>query len=244
MFKEDYDSFVAPDSTSVKRDGYGAIYSKLPPEVDAVRKAVLMEMGYEQGIKSTARSGGFEAHNVDVYGYDMPRHLAVIQLRRAYRKREGYFTNVKKAYFLIGEDEGQRFSHALPSSPARMKNLADATPEAVVRWSESKIFGVPVDRLGQIIRQGDIALVPVRSLPSGDRRVDMQESEVLLRGSHRVLLDGETCKDQHGNIYINGLVEIVHEKNEHRPIAAEGKFRIVRGVHGVTPWWIDAELGD
>ncbi len=113
-----------------------------------------------------------------------------------------------------------------------------------MRWSESKIFGVPVDRLGQIIRQGDIALVPVRSLPSGDRRVEMSESEVLLRGSHRVLLDGETCKDHHGNIYIDGMVEIVHEKQEHRPVAAEGKFRIVRGARGVTPWWIDAELGD
>ncbi len=128
MFKEDYDSFVAPDSTSVKRDGYGAIYSKLPEGVDAVRKAVLMEMGYDEGITSINKRGGFEAHNVDVYGYDLERTLVVIQLRRAYRKKEGYFTSVTKAYFLIGEDEGQRFSHALPSSPARMKNLAEATP--------------------------------------------------------------------------------------------------------------------
>ncbi len=247
MFKEEFSNFIAPvviPVIPVERDSYGAIRSKLPPEVHALRDSVLKEMGYEEGIKSIGKRGGFEAHNVDVYGYDTTRNLAVIQLRRAYRKREGYFTSVKRAYFLIGEDDGQLFSHALPSSPARIKNLDDVSPEAVVQWAESKIFGVPTARLGQIVRQGDIALVPVRSLPGGDRRIEMSKSEVLLRGSHRVLLDGETCRDRHGNFYIDGLVEIVHEKEQHKAIAAEGKYRIVRGVRGVTPWWIDAELGD
>ena len=233
----------------VKRDAYDAIVN-YPAEIKDLVAKVKDTAGWQTGITSEGmKRGGYESRNIDVYGYDVSRNLAVVQLRRAWKKKESWYTEVSKVYALVGKDDGQIFSHPLTSSPRRNPNLADMSPEEVVRWAESKIFGVPVNKLHTIIRQGDIALVPVRGIPSAAKPSSdyLQPSgvhEFTVRDSHRVIVDGDLYIDPDGRQYVDGTVEVVHVKDEHRPVSGTGKFRLVVGQRAADPWWIDAAMGD
>ncbi|OCX71660.1 hypothetical protein A6M27_02680 [Acidithiobacillus thiooxidans] len=238
---------------TVRRDGYGAIRN-LPTEIKELVETVKKSAGWETGVTSEGmKRGGFESRNIDVYGYDVAHNLAVIQIRRAWKKKESWYTEVSKAYALVGIDEGQVFSHPLASSPRRNPHLDDMAPEEVVAWAESKIFGVPVNKLHTITRQGDIALVPVRGIPhdalpmaAGRFGLVTLESGVhvlTLRGSHQVHIDGEVFEAD-GTIYAEGAIEIMHSKGEHKAVCATGKLKVVTGEVGDSPWWLNAEMGD
>ena len=237
----------------VRHDGYDAI-TNAPAQIKDLVEQVRKAAGWETGITSEGmRRGGFESRNIDVYGYDVTRKLAVIQIRRAWKKKDGWFTQVTKVYALVGLDEGQIFSHPLASSPRRNPNLDDMTPEEVVAWAESKIFGVPVNKLHTITRQGDVALVPVRGIPhgalpmaAGRFGLTTLESGVhvlTLRGSHQVHIDGVVFESD-SDIYAEGAIEIMHAKGEHKAVSATGKLKIVTGEVSYSPWWLNAEMGD
>jgi hypothetical protein len=237
----------------VRRDRYDAIVNAPQAILDLV-KEVKHTAGWETGITSEGfRRGGYEARSIDIYGYDTARKLAVVQIRRAWKKKESWYTEVSKVYALVGMDEGQTFSHPLASSPRRNPNLRDMAPADVVRWAESKIFGVPVNKLDTIIRQGDIAMVPVRSFPKDTVPVQPKHSPAEVRGvhtmrlreSHLVQVDGTLVEDARDDVwYASGLVEIVHTKSEHKSISGEGRFKIVLGQRAGDPWWLDAAIGD
>jgi len=229
---------------TVRRDRYNAIYTLPQPVVDLLQQ-VQRTAGWETGIKSIRR--GYEARSIDVYGYDVSRQLAVVQIRRVWKSRQ--YAEINKIYALVGIDEEQVFSHPLPFSPRRNPHLYKMDPADVVRWAESKIFGVPIETLDKIIRQGDIALVPVRSVPKDAVPVQGSTEEkvrtVCLRESHLVQVDGVLSKDVRNNIwYAEGLVEIVHTKDEHKSISGEGRFKIVLGQRAKDPWWINTAIGD
>jgi hypothetical protein len=134
------------------RDRYDAL-NNCPQEVRDLVNAVVEEAGYDLGTAKLT-SNKTEFRTVDVYGYALGRNLAVVQFRRTITdRRPNRFGTVQKRYALIGEDDGQLFCHILQSSPRRMQGIATASPESVVRWAESKIFGVPVDKLDMITRQ-------------------------------------------------------------------------------------------
>lgn len=240
-----YSSYVKP---APARDAYDALVV-YPAEIKALVEQVRKAAGWETGITSEGmKRGGYESRNIDIYGYDVSRNLAVIQIRRAWKKKAGWFTGVSKVYALVGMDGDQIFSHPLESSPRRNPHLRGMNPEDVVRWAESKIFGVPVTKLHMIIRQGDIALVPVRGIPQSaspslSRRKD-GVCTATLRDSHDVQVDGDLLVGTDGEMYVNGAVEIVHTKHEHSAIAGVGRFRIVTGQRADSPWWLDAEIGD
>lgn len=224
-------SLVTP---TFERDSYGALHSdSVPASMHALLKAVIAAAGIRVGITRTNKRGGYDAQRVDIYGYDVERNLIAIQIRHTWLRKEGYWIQQKKYYALAGVDEGQIFCHVIPSSFRQMKDLAEATPGAVVKWAESKIFRVPLARLNTIIRQGDIALVPVRSIPRSASLVQSgtgRLSEVTLRSSHAVKVDGQLYKDaESGRIWTEGLVQIDHEPGQHRSIDAEGRFEIVEG---------------
>ena len=231
------------------RDSYDA-FMLYPGEIKSLVDEVKEAAGWETGITSEGLgSGGFESRNISVYGYDVARNLAVVQIRRAWKKKASWYTEISKLYALVGKDGGQIFSHPMTSSPRRNPHLRDMTPEDVVRWAESKIFGVPVSKLDTIIRQGDIALVPVRGIPSVAKTSSdyLQSSglhELVLRESHRVIVDGDLYIDPDGRQYVDGTVEVVHVKDEHRPVSGTGRFRLVLGQRAGSPWWLDAEMGD
>jgi hypothetical protein len=236
---------VSNDNLSAIRDRFGAInHHHVPESIKSLVSQLEKELGWTLGIESTNKRGGYECHSVDVYGYDTSRTLAVLQLRRAYRKKDGYWPEVSKVYTLAGIDDGQLFSHPLVSSPRRNRALDTLTPADTVRWAESKIFGVAVDKLNQIVRQGDIAIVPVKSIPSYARDNPVAVSNLVLRGSHHVQVDGSLFEFD-GSYYLEGMAEIVHTKAQHKAVAVgEGRWKIVQGARGKDAWWSDSELGD
>ena len=230
-------------TTSVSRNGYGAITKDIPVSIKALVDQLATELGWTLGIQGVGKSG-YEAHNLDVFGYDVGRQLAVIQLRRAYKKKEGYYTQIEKAYILVGIDEAQLFSHPLQSSPARNPNLKTHTAEDTVRWAEGKIFGVPVSRLDTIVRQGDIAFVPCRAIPAVAKENLVDVMDLVIRGSHSIKVDGLLYKDPDEQFFFDGVAELVHTKGQHKAVQVEGRYKIVAGKKGRSAWWADSELGD
>lgn len=65
---------------------------------------------------------------------------------------------------------------------------------------------------------------------------------LTLRNSHTLLIDGDLVV--RGGYFVDGAVEIVHTKHEHRAVAGVGKFKIVAGERAGSPSWLDAMLGD
>lgn len=211
------------------RDRFGALSrERLPADVQNLLLRVLSEIGFREGVIGRRR-GGYDAFNCDVYGYDVERNLIALQVRHTWCDKDKGWTRQQKWYGLAGEDEGQLFSHVIPTSFRRIPDLSCMTPAAVVRWAESKIFRVPVSRLGTMIRQGDVALVPVRAIPR--TAVVTTEKRITIRGSHEVFVDGAVYKDHvTGRRWADGLIEIDHQPGEHRAIDAEGRFEIVAGT--------------
>lgn len=209
-----------------KRDRYGALpCDSLPKRVKDLTLSVVKLIGFSAGVTSTNRKGGFVAHNFDVYGYD--GNLVALQFRQTSREKEGYWLQQEKIYALAGIDDGQLFCHAIPSSFRMMRNIDQAAPPDVVRWAESKIFQVPLARLNTIIRQGDIALVPVRSIPRD--AIKVHNNRILFRKSHKAMIDGDLY-ELDGRFWVDGLIEIEHLPGQHRAIDAQGRHEIVRGI--------------
>lgn len=212
------------------RGRFGEITSKIPAEISSLIERVLKEISFEEGVTSRNRRGGFDAFNCDVYGYDVKRKLAAIQLRYSWKRRESDWLNTSKWYALVGIDEGQIFSHVIDTSFRRNPDIDDATPEEIVRWAESKIFRVPVARLDTIIRQGDVALVPVRSIPRSAKKIDGKDYRYTFRKSHKVRVDGWAYIDEESHRHwLDGIVEIDHIPGQHKPIGGEGRFEVVCG---------------
>ena len=234
---------ATPSAPVIKRGRHDEITN--PPA--AVRKlvaAVKASAGWQEGIESLNSRGGFEARSIDVFGFDESRNLAVVQLRRSYKRKASHFMQVSKAYALIGIDDGQVFSHVLENSPRRLRDIAERSPESVVRWAEKMIFGLKNEAdVDGIKRQGDIALVPVKKLPADSEPV---ADGVTFRGSHRLV--GQVFKSPSGGYYCTGGrdTRMLHTKREHGAVhTAKGTvFHVVVGRRGDEPWWIDATLGD
>jgi hypothetical protein len=223
-----------------ERNKYGALKG-VPSSIMALAYAAMREIGFTKGIETTNRGKGFIANNFEIYGYDVARQLVAMQLRQSWKAKANHWLNTSKVYCIAGIDEGQSFCHAIPSSFQRIKNLDETSPEAVVKWAESKIFRVPVERLAGIIRQGDVALVPVRSIPRDAQKMDSRT--LTLRGSHHVTVDGDAF-EQDGRHWIDGVVQIDHTPGQHRSIDAEGRFEIVLGARRDDFTFIDANTAD
>ncbi len=229
--------------TQFQRDAYGALIS-IPSEIRNLIDAVRYTAGWSVGIESLNKRGGYEARSIDVYGYDISRNLAVIQLRRTYQKARDRYPSIDKVYALVGRDDGQLFSHIIESSPRRQRNLGDRTPESLVQWAEKIIFGLKSEaETNAIKRQGDIALVPVRALPKD--AIPVGDDAVYFRESHKLV--GKLYKSQ-GTYFVEGGREtrMTHTKREHDALyTCKGQiFRVVLGRRGSDPWWTDATLGD
>ena len=232
----------AAGEAQAQRNADGSL-ADVPNAIVRLVEKVQEAAGWKTGKTTLGfKTGGYEARTIEIYGYDQRRRLAVIQLRREWKKKRHWYPLVNKAYALVGLDGGRIFSHQLPSSPRRNANLPEMTPGDVVLWAESKIFGVPVDRVCTIRRQGDVALLPMRSLP---RSITPVSGPVMLRDSHQITVVGTLFKTAAADIwYARGTVELLHTKNEHQPVIASGTFKIVAGQRAGSPWWLHLEIGD
>ena len=211
------------------RDRWGA-YQALPIWVQELLDEAQRAHAWPTGIVGTDRT--WTAFNVDVYGFDEQSGLVVVQARYAWKRGRYGYTNVHKDYYLIGHNEdGSVFSHPVPS-PRRSRRAMDGPPENTVRWCRARIWDCDEDDLDHIIRQGDVALVPVQHLPAEAEPIEART--VVIRESHRVRAEQiyrVVSDDGRATYYTTGRVSLVHLRHQHPTVQVRkgGIFRVTAG---------------
>lgn len=176
--------------------------------------------GWEFGCEFD-RKGRGSALNWALYGVGRDLHsrrmLIVIQVRQFVRQRKNYYPEIKKSYFLLGRNEDDTvFAHPVQS---RVVHYAVKAGNNVVRAVQDWIFGCDYSR---VVRQGDIALVPLSRRPQAD---EAAETVVILQNSHRLTA---------GTILENGSLyaldpNLVHIPNTHPSFTLQGWYKVVLG---------------
>jgi len=190
---------------------------------------------YTTGIESDNKQRGTSI-NVDLYGYKEEENLAIIQVRECvFHPRR--FNQVRKNYYLIGRgDTGQVFAHPI-ESPIRSKKALE-TPESTVDFALSKIWDCPIDDLPFIIRQGDIAFIPVPSLP---KNAIESSNSIILRETHKIT--GKIWKTPDGKLYCQ-KARMIHTKGQHSPVKVKDYYyRIQQGTRARL-WNFSLAKGD
>lgn len=226
MTPEEYDR--------IKRDDYNALVNHPTWCADLLKEAE-QSGAWRTGIESDSKRRG-SAINTDLYGYDRAQGLAVVQVRQAVFHPHRY-TQVRKDYYLIGHSEnGQFFAHPV-GTPARSK-LALVTPEATVAYVLAKIWDCRPQDLPDIERQGDVAFVPIITLPIYAEDVP---GPVTLRDTH--VLTGDIW--QHDGVYYTRRgAKLTHTKGQHAPVRAKGGYyRVQEGIRA-PHWGFTAPHGD
>lgn len=218
------------NSTPATRGYYNELES-YPTWVSEIIKD-LEGRAFTTGIEFN-RKQGFEAVNYSVYGFAIVegQQLAILQLRRSYRRRAGYFMSVRKDYYLVGRNEnGNTFAHPIENVCVRGKALDNI--EGAVLKALALIWGVKVDEIGLIVRNGDMAFVPVtaRSIPADAIEI----LGVTLEGSHTLTpgTRGQVLYSRSLNAHFaKRAAKLSHDKGQH-PTAAivSGIYRVVAGA--------------
>ena len=209
-----------------RRNEWGAYSPSAAPEwtktlMRDAEKAGIWNQSFERHDRKNAT-----AINSDLYGWGEVQNdrLAVVQVREATISKYG--TSVRKSYLLLGRGEnGQPFAHGV-ESPRRSKTAMES-PESTVRWALSAhVWHCDPDDLNHIVRQGDVALVPTRSVPATAQPVD--GDTVAVRGSHK--LHGQFSRDRDGTLYARGEVQFEHTPGQHAPVHSKrGLWRVQEG---------------
>lgn len=223
------------ENNQLNRTSYGEITN--PPAFVSVLLVDAEKAGcWETGIASDRKHRG-TAINTAIYGYDETAHLAIVQVREA-QFRPGRFTKVRKDYYLIGRlENGNVFTHPI-DSPIRSK-MAMSCPQYCVDYALSKIWNCHIDDLKGIIRQGDVALIPIRRLPSS--AVDLNGESQVVRDTHKI--EGTIYKDGE-TLYCRGKVKMTHTKGEHSTVKTKaGLYRIQPGYRA-SVWGFTTPTAD
>lgn len=166
------------------------------------------------------RKGRGSALNWDLYAYGRDFHtkrfLCVIQVRQAFRRAAKHYLNVRKSYFLLGRNEDESvFAHPVES---RVIHSAINRNEDVIRAVQSWIFNCDYTK---VIRHGDIALVPVKKVPTGQ----VEPTPYIIESSHRLI---SKMVISNGSLFALNP-ELSHISGVHPPVKADGWFKIVVG---------------
>ena len=172
---------------------------------------------WEFGCEFDGKHRGYSI-NWDVYGigrdFFTRRTLAVIQIRKWEKRTKNGFPNIRKSYFLLGRNEDNSvFAHPVES---RVIHAAIRAGKDVILATQKWIFGCDYQK---IIRQGDLALIPVRRIPQDK----IETSEMVLEQSHCLRADDFR---ENGNLYAKNP-NIVHAV--HPEVTGEGWFRVIVG---------------
>lgn len=204
----------------MKRNDFGAII-ELPEFVKTLLIDAEKAGCWSTGIVSDKKNRGTSI-NTSVYGFDATEGVAVVQVREC-QFRPGRYSKVRKDWYMLGRVESNAiFTHAI-DSPIRSK-LAREDAQFCCDFARATIWGCKIDDLSDIIRQGDIALIPIRKIP--EDAVKMSD-DLILRDTHKVRGD-VWVKD--GVYYTRRGTTVTHSKGEHVKIkATEGVYRIATG---------------
>jgi hypothetical protein len=218
--------------TQTQRGSYGEIplyhldaetRSQVAALVEAAASAAKIdEHGtWDFGIASLNRRGTrWQALNWDLYAHGHDAHtgalLAVIQVRQVVSGRR--WNQVRKNYFLIGTNEdGTAFAHPVS---AMCVHAAIRAGQDVVRRVQDWIFGCDY---GQVRRQGDLALIPLRRA-CGERT---PLRSMVLEDSH-ALEASEIRLGAEGVVYAKDPT-LIHLPGTHPTVGAAGWHKIVTG---------------
>lgn len=179
--------------------------------------------GWTSGASFDKRNRG-EAINTDIYGVDDENRLYVVQVRQFSRRYKNGFGSVRKNYFLVGYNEnGNPFAHSIPSRTVHAAIKKDPSPESPVKAAQAWIWGVAQDKLGDILRNGDVALIPAGK----NFKKDVEEISGMMQivDSHYVYTK---------KIYRNGALyahnpTLRHMKGQHPTQKGNGWFKIMVG---------------
>jgi hypothetical protein len=237
----------------LKRDSYNALYSPTPSYTNDYMGLSRFEIEYINTLPDPLKSAktcihdvehqGFDEHggwlqyaefdskgrgsavNVDVYGTDPINNLHVVQVRQFVKQYKNGFSNVKKSYFLIGYNEnGNPFAHPVSAHAIHAAIKKDPSPEGPVKAAQAWIWNIKVDQLSSVIRNGDVAMIPIKTVPKKD--VELKSGMMQIIDSHYVYAKEIRIN---GNIYaINPTVR--HLKSQHPTVKGKGWFKIVIGT--------------
>ena len=218
--------------TTIQRNYFNAIVlSSVDAETrSAVRKLVedasnaakVDEHGsWDFGIDSNRKRSRWTALNWDLYGFGNDLHsgklLIVIQIRRSSTER-GRYVNVRKNYFLVGTNEDDStFAHPVESV---VVHAAIRKGKDVILAVQDWIFGG--DYAG-MLRQGDLALIPMRRRPAKDSRI--AKRTMTIEGSHELKASSIW---HNGGLYAKDPT-LTHTPGTHSVVAAQGIYKIVVG---------------
>ena len=196
---------------------------------------------WETGIDFD-RKGRGEAINCDIYGIDMidGQPLGVVQVRQyrrsGYQARHGFGGSLRKNYFLVGRNEktGLPFAHAIGAHAVHAAIARDDSPESPVTAARAWIWDVPAARLGQIIRHGDVALIPVSRLPGGVAAKPIADGPAGVRLIDSHVLQAEQMVEVGGRLYARDPY-LQHLKGQHDDVRAIGWSRVQIGPRA-DPW--------
>ncbi len=210
------------------RGPYGEINARhVPAWVTATLKA-LDGNAWTTDIESDKKHRG-SSINVDVYSCDEARQLAVVQVRQCVFHPRRH-PEVRKNYFLVGRNEnGNAFAHPLEF---RRSKRVERDNETGVLIALSRVWACREEDVEDIVRNGDVAFVPVLRLPDGCVEV---VGGVTVRGSHHVsaLQGGRVLRAADGTHYVTGKAKIKHSKGQHPAAKVKGGiWRVQEGVRG------------
>lgn len=215
------------ETQTLKQGIYGE-YWGVPEAIKELISLVEKNNVCKTGIVNHSRNRGASL-NIDVYGFDQHQNLAVIQVRLCEFRKRG-FNSVRKDYYLIGLDSTVKkginpfFAHPIPSCAKAAKKAGLEDPKMPVNWALSKIWNCKISDLAKIKRQGDIALLPVKTVPKSAIQCDQS---LVLRSSHLLIAD-EIYKSGDKFYAVNPRLE--HKPNEHKIVKAKGVFRVLQGL--------------
>jgi len=187
-----------------------------------------------------------------VFGYDVERNLAVVRIRREY-KAEGGQMKHRQICVLIGIDNGKVFVDRIIVRPDSIPFIDKMTPEKVVKWAESELFQVPISKLDKIIRQGNLALIPMMSIPFEvvrDAHFDAVAEEdhfiksMTMGEDHEVIVDGDLYEDKKGCLYVDGTIKVVHMKGQYDTVRTKGLYKVAMVRRPKSLDWIREALTD
>lgn len=196
--------------------------------------------GWKTGITGDRKS--FEAVNVDIYGLDVVngQALGVVQVRQCYKKKSWGFSNVRKNYFLVGRNERTKsvFAHPIPAGVVHAAIRRDPSPQSPITAARAWVFEVDRSRLTDIIRHGDVALVPGKRLPVGEQTeqplpVNVLDAHVLR--ADRAVRIGDRLYALNPQLH--------HEKNQHADVSGIGWYRVQVGLRA-SFWKFAGEIND
>lgn len=173
------------------------------------------------GVTALNRRGTrWAALNWDLYAHGRDVHtgalLVVVQVRQAVRGRR--WTQVRKNYYLIGHNEdGTAFAHPVS---AQCVHSAIRAGQDVVRRVQDWIFGADY---GQVRRQGDLALIPLRR--AAGERTPLQM--MVLEDSHE--LHATEIRFGAGGVVYAKDPTLIHLPHTHPTVGATGWHKVVSG---------------